>query len=80
MHENSILNPESDLQDVKAAGRAHLDRIGLKNGIHPSRMDKLIRPTYIVPGELIKRGYSYQTDIKEGLRRWLQDDPQGAFV
>lgn len=57
-----------------------LDTMGLKNGIHPARMYKLIRSTYIVPGELMKRGYPYQTDIEEGLRRWLQDEPKGVFV
>jgi len=57
-----------------------LDSIGLKNGIHPARMHKLIRSTYIVPGELMKRGYPYQTDIEEGLQRWLADDPQGDFI
>jgi len=57
-----------------------LNSIGLKNGIHTERMYKLIRSTYIVPDELIKRGYPYQTDLEEGLRRWLADEPQGAFV
>lgn len=56
------------------------DSIGFKNGIHPARMYKLIRSTHIVPGELAKRGYRYQTDIEEGLRRWLADDPEGEFV
>lgn len=58
----------------------YLDSIGLKNGIHPERIYKLIRSTYIVPGELLKCGYPYQTDIEEGLRRWLADDPEGEFV
>jgi nucleoside-diphosphate-sugar epimerase len=57
-----------------------LNTIGLKNGIHPARMYKLIRSTNIVPGELMKRGYPYQTDIEEGLRRWLADDPKGEFI
>mgnify|MGYP006957516939 FL=1 len=57
-----------------------LDAMGLKNGIHPERMYKLIRSTYIMPNELMKRGYPYQTDIEEGLRRWLQDDPKGVFI
>lgn len=57
-----------------------LDKMGLKNGIHPERMYKLIRSTHIVPGELVKRGYPYQTDIEEALRRWLADEPKGEFV
>ena len=58
----------------------YLDKMGLKNGIHPERMYKLIRSTHIVPDELMKRGYPYQTDIEEGLRRWLADEPKGEFV
>ncbi len=57
-----------------------LDAIGLKNGIHPARMYKLVRSTHVVPGELMKRDYSYQTDIEEGIRRWLNDEPEGEFV
>ncbi|KFN39207.1 3-beta hydroxysteroid dehydrogenase [Smithella sp. F21] len=57
-----------------------LDKLGFKNGIHPERMYKLIRSTHIVPDELMKRGYPYQTDIEEGLRRWLADEPKGEFV
>ncbi|MDD4352176.1 MAG: NAD(P)-dependent oxidoreductase [Candidatus Gracilibacteria bacterium] len=57
-----------------------LDRIGLKNGIHPERMYKLIRSTHIVPGELIKRGYPYRTELDEGLKQWLTDEPNGKFI
>ncbi len=57
-----------------------INSVGLKNGIHPARIYKLIRSTYIIPGELMKRGYTYQTDIEEGLRRWLEDEPKGKFV
>ena len=57
-----------------------LNSMGLENGIHPERIYKLIRSTYIVPAELTKRGYPYQTDIEEGLRRWLADDPEGEFI
>ena len=57
-----------------------LDAIGLKNGIHPARMYKLVRSTHVVPGELMKRKYPYQTDIEEGIRRWLNDEPEGEFV
>ncbi|HEY6873536.1 MAG TPA: NAD(P)-dependent oxidoreductase [Geobacteraceae bacterium] len=57
-----------------------LNAMGLKNGIHPARMYKLIRSTNIVPGELVKRAYPYRTDLEEGLRRWLKDEPAGEFV
>lgn len=57
-----------------------LNALGLKNGIHPARMHKLVKSTNIVPGELIKRGYPYRTDLEEGLRRWMADAPVGTFV
>ena len=53
---------------------------GVKNGIHPARIYKLVQSTNIVPAELIKRKYPYRTDLKKGLQRWLADDPEGAFV
>jgi GlcNAc-P-P-Und epimerase len=57
-----------------------LNAVGLKNGIHPARMHKLVKSTNIVPGELTSRGYRYRTDLEEGLRRWLKDDPAGEFL
>lgn len=57
-----------------------LNALGLKNGIHPARMHKLVKSTNIVPAELIKRVYPYRTDLEEGLRRWLKDEPAGEFV
>jgi len=57
-----------------------LNVLGLKNGIHPARMYKLVKSTNIVPDELVKRGYPYRTDLEEGLRRWLTDEPAGEFV
>ena len=57
-----------------------LNALGLKNGIHPARMHKLVKSTNIVPGELVKRGYPYRTDLEEGLQRWLQDEPVGKFI
>jgi GlcNAc-P-P-Und epimerase len=57
-----------------------LSAAGLKNGIHPARMHKLVKSTNIVPGELTRRGYRYRTDLEEGLRRWLKDRPAGQFI
>ena len=57
-----------------------LNKLGFKNGIHPARMYKLVKSTNIVPAELVKREYPYRTDLEEGLRRWLQDEPAGQFV
>lgn len=57
-----------------------LNKLGLKNGIHPARMHKLVKSTNIVPVELVKRGYPYRTDLEDGLRRWLHDIPEGEFI
>lgn len=57
-----------------------LNALGIKNGIHPDRMLKLVKSTNIVPAELIKRKYPYRTDLEEGLRRWMADFPAGEFV
>jgi nucleoside-diphosphate-sugar epimerase len=57
-----------------------LDDIGIKNDIHPARIRKLVRSTHIVPGELLKRGYQFQTNLEEGLQKWLMDNPVGEFV
>lgn len=57
-----------------------LDDIGIKNDIHPARIHKLVRSTHIVPGELLKRGYQFQTNLEEGLQKWLMDDPVGEFI
>lgn len=57
-----------------------LNALGLKNGIHPARMYKLVKSTNIVPDELVKRGYPYRTDLEEGLRRWLKDKPTDEFI
>jgi nucleoside-diphosphate-sugar epimerase len=57
-----------------------LNALGLKNGIHPARMHKLVKSTNIVPCELVNRGYPYRTDLEEGLRRWIKDEPAGEFV
>lgn len=57
-----------------------LNTLGLKNGIHPARMHKLVKSTNIMPAELIKRGYPYCTDLEEGLRRWFHDIPEGEFI
>lgn len=57
-----------------------LNTLGLKNGIHPARMYKLVKSTNIDPAELVKRGYPYRTDLEKGLRCWLKDEPLGEFV
>jgi nucleoside-diphosphate-sugar epimerase len=57
-----------------------INALGLKNGIHPARMYKLVKSTYIVPDELKTRNYPYRTDLEEGLRCWMVEKPSGEFV
>lgn len=57
-----------------------LNSLGMKNGIHPARMHKLVKSTNISPNELIKRKYVYRTDLEEGLQRWYKDFPDGDFI
>jgi hypothetical protein len=44
------------------------------------RIVKLVNSTYIVPQVLIDRGFSWPTDLKLGLKSWLDDAPAGRFV
>jgi GlcNAc-P-P-Und epimerase len=57
-----------------------INKLGIKNGIHPMRIQKLVHSTNIYPGELIKRGYIFSTNLEQGLFKWLQDEPSGKFL
>jgi hypothetical protein len=57
-----------------------LDALGWKNGIHPMRVHKLVRSTNIYPAELVRRGYAFNSDLVDGLNKWLLDEPRGEFV
>jgi nucleoside-diphosphate-sugar epimerase len=57
-----------------------LNELGIRNPIHPQRMYKLVRSTYILPAELNQRGFRFHTDLKEGLRKWLLAEPVGEFI
>lgn len=50
-------------------------RMGLKNGITRSRVDKLAKSTHILPTALLQNGYAFTTDLHQGLRMWKE---QGA--
>lgn len=45
------------------------------NGIHPDRVRKVARPTHIVPGFLIERGFDFRYDFKSSLEHWKQARP-----
>ena len=66
---------------MMAVGRAfgRLEAAGLRTGIHPERVAKLMLSTFIRPGVLVERGYDFETDLDEGLRRWHESPPAGAF-
>jgi nucleoside-diphosphate-sugar epimerase len=57
-----------------------LHTAGLKNGIHPMRIHKLVRSTNIFPRELIHRGYSFPTNLEQALAQWYRDEPAGQFI
>ncbi|TVQ41035.1 MAG: NAD(P)-dependent oxidoreductase [Geminicoccaceae bacterium] len=57
-----------------------LNSLGLRNSISRERIRKLVVSTNIEPGTLQRMGYDYETDLEEGLRRWQEAVPTGAFV
>jgi nucleoside-diphosphate-sugar epimerase len=62
---------------VATLGTGLLGRRGSDIG---ERIVKLVNSTYIVPQVLIDRGFSWPTDLKLGLKSWLDDAPAGRFV
>ena len=67
---------------MRAAGRAFdlLEARGVRTGIGTARIMKLVQSTSIVPEALLDAGYTFETDLREGLRRWRDADPAGRFV
>ncbi|MEI9919623.1 MAG: NAD(P)-dependent oxidoreductase [Bacteroidota bacterium] len=43
------------------------------NGIHPERVKKVARPTHIIPGVLIKRGFTFNYDLGKSLIHWKNE-------
>lgn len=56
-----------------------LSGLGLKT-FDPERVRKLTASTNILPQELARRGFQYQTDLRGGIARWREADPAGRFV
>jgi len=56
-----------------------LSSLGLKTSINRPRVTKLTLSTNIVPRKLMDLGYLFETDIREGLRRWRIDCSGGDF-
>lgn len=53
--------------------------LGVKTSINRARVAKLVNSTYIVPARLSELGYSFETDLEEGLRHWDKAS-HGTFV
>ncbi len=47
--------------------------LGARTSINRARIMKLVQSTNIRPGTLLEAGYSFETDLAEGLRRWKAD-------
>lgn len=54
-------------------------KLGFRTSINRARVAKLVNSTNIVPGQLQKLGYRFETDLTEGLRRW-RDETAGRFT
>jgi len=67
------------LMGVASAARV-LDRLGVRNGVHPARVLKLYRSTNVVPERLCEAGFRFQTDLVTALQRWYEEEPRGRFV
>jgi len=52
---------------------------GIKTGINRARVAKLVHSTNIAPTALLEAGYTFETDLREGLRRWSAAS-EGRFV
>jgi len=67
---------------MRAVGRSfdRLGALGLRTGIGTARIMKLVQSTWIVPEALVDAGYTFETDLREGLRRWRDAEPPGHFL
>jgi GlcNAc-P-P-Und epimerase len=56
-----------------------LNAAGLKT-FDPDRVKKLFNSTNVVPQRLVEEGFPYETDLRGGITRWRDAEPQGEFV
>ena len=56
-----------------AKGFQVLNSLGLKNGIHPRRIEKLYFSTNISPQKMIKTGYKFQYNLISALEDWKKE-------
>lgn len=57
-----------------------MNSLGLSNPVCRARVEKLVKSTYVVPERLVTDGYTFETDVHEGLKRWIVARPEGQFV
>ena len=55
-----------------------LAALGVKTSINRARIRKLMLSTNVVPRKLAELGYQFETDLKEGIKRW-HTESQGRF-
>lgn len=53
-----------------------LDKMGLKNGIHHRRIEKLFQSTDVYPANALKEGYTFEYSLRTALEDWkISGDP-----
>ena len=57
-----------------------LAALGLKTSVNRARVLKLVKSTNIIPGQLMKLGYRFETDLESGLRSWKDERQAKGFV
>jgi nucleoside-diphosphate-sugar epimerase len=65
---------------VVALGTRIVSRLKPAGDVAPLRVEKLVKSTNIYPGVLLEHGYSFETNLMEGLESWYQAEPHGEFV
>lgn len=54
--------------------------LGRRGSAVAARIEKLLTPTDVVPQALIDRGFSWKTDLRDGLQEWFDSSPPGEFI
>jgi nucleoside-diphosphate-sugar epimerase len=69
--------PKAAMSAVAGIGRS-LDATGRGSQLI-QRVEKLLQSTNIRPTELLKRGFTWESDLAGGLRRWREESATGGF-
>jgi nucleoside-diphosphate-sugar epimerase len=70
--------PVVPLLFLQAVARASIARalFGARSPFHPDRVAKLVTSTSVAPAWLLNQNYCFQSDLRSGIERWLEEDPQ----